>query len=150
MALVQVKQAFRVGLVQRVSRYVSPPNPSSPTSFLWKMDSMSKQRRNVILAQVAECRSTFFTTTISEAGGESAQGVEPTTNDADASQNPQTGFSSVTDPDLLDRTYGHEQEDHQTVADASHEHFASSTGEGEGMEETGYDMSKVSRPAGDE
>ncbi|KAL3690171.1 hypothetical protein R1sor_016480 [Riccia sorocarpa] len=149
MALVQVKQAFRVGLVQRVSRYVSPPQPSSPTSFLWKTDSLSRQRRHVILAQVAECRRMFFTTTISEAGSQPAQGAEPTpeeaagtTAESDASQFSQTGFSSNAEPDLLNRTYGHEQKDHAKVADASHEHFSNTKDDIEGLDESGYDISK--------
>ncbi|KAG6558010.1 hypothetical protein Mapa_000189 [Marchantia paleacea] len=155
MALVQVKQVFRVGLVQKVTRYVSPPQPSSSTSFLWKSDSMSRQRRNVILAQVAECRSTFFTTSTAEVGGGSAQGADPTpeessTTGLDSTSADSGSSSGGAESDILDRTYGQQQEDHHKVANHSHEHFMQKEDEEEGLESTGFDISKVSKPSGDE
>ncbi|BBN17753.1 hypothetical protein MPTK1_7g16770 [Marchantia polymorpha subsp. ruderalis] len=104
---------------------------------------MSRQRRNVILAQVAECRSTFCTTS-SSAEESSSTGLDSGSAVSESSS------GGGAEPDVLDRTYGQKQEDHHQVADHSHEHFLQKDDDGEGLESTGFDMSKVSKPSGDE
>ncbi|CAM6083848.1 unnamed protein product [Calypogeia fissa] len=159
MALVQAKNALRSGgLLQKVSRFVTPPNPSGPSSFLWKSDSFSLQKRALVMARMRSFKMTFFSST---------QVVTPqaeihTTSvvlEAEAAQEDVKGnvtsagtSSSETDPGLLDRNYGDEQADHHKVAESTHEHHVKTQEEEEpeSLETTGFDMSKMSRPSGDE
>lgn len=164
MALVQVKEVFRSGLAKQVTRFVSPPNPSSPTSFLWKADSFSMQRRALLLSRMTEFKTSLFSATqvatppaekavdfhmsAAREAGQSAEELE----DAKGVVTSAGTSSSEVDEGLLDRSYGQEQADHHKVSEITHDHHMSTKDgeEPENLENTGFDMSKMSRPTGGE
>lgn len=119
------------------------------------------------MARMSEFKTTMFSSTqvvvASEAGTAAAQAeihTSPTLGAEAAAPEDEVmsgvtsagTSSSETDSGLLDRTYGDEQADHHKVAENSHAHHVNTKddGEAETLETTGFDMSKMSRPGGDE
>lgn len=100
------------------------------SSFLWK-----KQRE--IFSAVGSASRRFAT-----GMPEASQRTE---------ENPEASGSSA--PPAVDsdtKAYGTMQEDAHKVAKDSHEEYNKKDDEPESLESTGYDISKVSKPAGDE
>lgn len=113
------------------------------------------------MARMTEFKTTFFSPTPPAEAAPAAAGIHTSPAVWEAAEPQEEAKSAVTsagtsssevDSGLLDRDYGQEQADHHKVAESTHEQHTAALDdeEPETLEATGFDISKMTRPAGGE